>query len=190
MEIRVKPLSSDLASEFTDYLEGLSFNHEPHWAGCYCQFYHFDCTADVWQKRSGEQNKIDAIAAIEKGEMKGYLAYDGDKCIGWCNANKASRYARLMPYLEERTKDRKVGVVICFVIHEDYRKQGVARRLLKEAIMGFRKNGFEEIIALPMISLEETDPEKRYRGTMNMYIEAGFKLIEKQQDIHIMSCML
>ena len=82
--------------------------------------------------------------------MKGYLVFHEDKCIGWCNANEAGHFIRLEEKMKPIIKDQKVGCVICFVVHPQYRKQGVARMLLERAVKDFKLEGFEAVLALPL----------------------------------------
>jgi len=56
--------------------------------------------------------------------------------------------------------------------------------LLKQAIADFKSQGFEAVIALPIENKNE--PEKLYRGTLNMYKENGFKEVEKDGNMSIM----
>lgn len=184
MNYVIKPLSPELAMVYADYLENLDFGHSPHWSTCYCRFYHTNCSQSRWQARTGEENRREAIEQINMGNMKGYLAFDGDKCIGWCNANNIREYIRLEDEINHIIKDKKVGCTICFVIHPQYRNQGVARLLLKQAIADFRDQGFNGVLALPVD--DGGEPEKRYRGTVNMYLEFGFKVIEKDDNVNIM----
>ena len=184
MSYTIKPLRPDLATTFSDYLSNLNFGHEPHWATCFCRFYHTNCSGEQWQERTGDHNRLEAIDQIRIGKMKGYLAFDGDKCIGWCNANDASQYIRLKQDIKHIIEGKKVGCVICFVIHKDYRKQGVARLLLKQAVEDFRKEGYDHVLALPVENLD--NPEKLYRGTLNMYKELGFKEIERHDSVSVM----
>ncbi|MFZ5967338.1 MAG: GNAT family N-acetyltransferase [Bacillota bacterium] len=184
MKYTIKPLSSELATTFTEYLEALDFGHATHWATCFCRFYHTNCSYEQWQNRTGAENRAEAIEQIKAGNMKGYLAFDGDKCIGWCNANNVSQYIRLQEDIKHIINDQKVGCVICFVIHQEYRKQGVARLLLKQAVEDFRSQCFDAVLAIPVEIKDE--PEKLYRGTMNMYRELGFKEIEKRDNVSIM----
>jgi GNAT superfamily N-acetyltransferase len=184
MNYVVKPLGPELGETFIEYLENLDFHHAPHWATCYCRFYHTNCSFEQWQSRTGVENKLDAIEQIGKGKMKGYLAFDNNKCIGWCNANAADQYIRLEEDLKHLIKDKKVGCVICFVIHPEYRRQGVARLLLKHAVEDFRAHGYDAILALPIIVKDEH--EKLYRGTFNMYKEFGFEEIEKHDNVSVM----
>lgn len=184
MKYSVKPLSSELSTTFTEYLGNMDFGHAPHWATCYCRFYHTNCSSEEWQRRTGMENSREAIEEIEAGNMKGYLAFDGEKCIGWCNANDAGKYIRLENYINNIVKNQRVGCVICFVIHPEYRKQGVARLLLKQAVEDFKTQGFDGVLAIPVEMSD--DPQKLYRGTMNMYRELGFEIIEQKDNASIM----
>ncbi len=184
MNYMVKQLSPELTPTFTEYLSTLDFNHAPHWSTCFCRYYHTNCSMEQWQKRTGEENCAEAIEQVKAGNMKGYLAFDGEKCIGWCNANNVRQYIRLEDDLSHIVKDNKVGCVICFVIHPEYRKQGVARLLLKQAVEDFKAQGFDAVLSIPVEIKEE--PEKLYRGTLNMYKELGFELIEH----HEKSCVM
>jgi GNAT superfamily N-acetyltransferase len=184
MNITIKALGPALAQTFADYLGKLSFEHEPHWATCFCRYYHCTCSAEEWMARSGEMNRAEAIEAITRGDMRGYLAFEGEKCIGWCNANDTDRFIRLKEDLAPWANGRKTGCVICFVIHPDHRGKGIARRLLQRAVEDFKKQGYDAILALPVHRTEQL--ERRYRGTYNMYIEQGFEEAERDGATSVM----
>lgn len=184
MNYIIKPLKPELAAVFTEYLGNLGFDHAPHWSTCFCRYYHLNCSQEEWQNRSGLENREEAEKEIKDGKMKGFLAYDKDKCIGWCNANDARQYIRLEDEMAPIIKDKKVGCVICFVIHPEYRKRGVARLLLKKAIEEFKIEGYDAILALPIDI--KGNPQKLYRGTLNMFNEFGFKEIEKHDNLRVM----
>lgn len=184
MNYTVKPLNLELAETFVNYLEGLDFNHEPHWSTCFCMFYYTNCSSEEWRNRTGAKNREDAIEQIKNGTMKGYLAFDKDKCIGWCNANDVKKLVRIEKDLEHIIKDKKVGCTICFVIHPEYRGQGVARLLLKKAVQDFKDQRFDAVIAIPVDN--KANPERQYRGTMNMYREFGFEEVEKEGNTSVM----
>jgi len=184
MNYRIEPLNKELAATFVEYLESVDFSNTPHWSTCFCRFYHSNCSYDQWSKRTGAENRNEAIEQINAGNMKGYLAFDQDKCIGWCNANDIKQYLRIDDELKFYTKGCNVGCIICFVIHPEYRKQGVARLLLKKAIEDFKSQSFDAVIAIPIENRNE--PEKLYRGTLNMYNENNFKEIDKLDETSVM----
>ncbi len=184
MSYTVQVIQPKDAEAFVQYMESVSFSHAPHWAGCYCRFYH--CEEMIWDQRTAEQNRAEALETIGAGTMKGYLAYDGNRVIGWCNANELNAYTLLKPTLLPIVGDGKIGIVICFLIHKDYHNQGVARMLLDAAIPGFRNEGYDAVIALPV----DTDvPEMRYRGTKHMYEERGF-VSEEHEEISLVRLAL
>lgn len=183
MQYTVKPLTPELAQTFLTYFDQVDFCHAPDWATCYCRFYHTDCPGTEWEARTGEQNRAEALQEINSGNMKGYLAFDGKRCIGWCNANDIRAYARLFEEMEPYAQGKKTGCLVCYVIDPSYRNQGVARSLLKAAAEGFQRDGFDAVLAMPV---ERQKDVRRYRGTFNMYRELGFVEIARDGDVVIM----
>lgn len=173
MSIEIRPLTPGLAQTFADYMSGDMFAHSPNWSGCFCRFYHTEFDMDTWIARAPSTNRTDALAAIKAGEMKGYLAFDGDKCVGWCNANSLSSYKRMKSSWPEGEDPVNLGATLCFVIHPDYRGQGLAKKMLSTAVEGFKNAGYKGVFAFPVKS--ESEPMKNYRGTPNMYFELGYK---------------
>ena len=183
MNLTIRPLGPDDAERYVQYLNHLDFHHAPDWSGCYCRYYHTTCTNEAWAKRSADENKAEALAAIQDGSMKGFLAFDGDQVIGWLNANQVEAYPRLRPFIEPYLNNEKAGCVVCFVIHPEYRKQGVASALLKAAVDQFKKDGYDFVVAAPFENKEE--PEKAYRGSISMYLKTGFTVIDSRDNMAI-----
>ena len=65
-DLKIKPLSPDMAEQFTSYLSEMDFSHADHWRFCYCQYYHLECSGEEWRERTAEQNK--ALAEERKGD--------------------------------------------------------------------------------------------------------------------------
>ncbi|MBU1141689.1 MAG: GNAT family N-acetyltransferase [Firmicutes bacterium] len=180
----IKKLTPDLIQIFTDYLENISFGHAPHWSTCYCHYYHNQLGNDEWFKRSGEQNKTATIQAINEGLMTGFLAFDNNQCIGWLNGNQTIYYPRLEHLLKPIVQDRKVAMTICFIVHPDFRNKGVARKLLSYAIEYYRDQGFDGMIATP-VDMNQMK-ELNYHGTLGMYQEQEYELLEIIGNTHLM----
>ncbi|MDI6453331.1 GNAT family N-acetyltransferase [Peloplasma aerotolerans] len=173
---RIKKLTPELIDTYTSFFDGLSFDHEPHWKSCYCHFFQSEGTTEAWIKRTGDDNKLSAIRNIYEGMMTGFLAFEDEKCIGWVNANDVKYYKRLEEELKDFIKDKKIASTICYVIHPDYRNQGVARKLLAHAIDYFKHEGYQGMIAFP--SERTMDKERHYHGTMNMYLEHNYEEVD------------
>jgi GNAT superfamily N-acetyltransferase len=130
MNHNIEALNPKNALEYLEYLDKMDFHHAPEWAGCFCRYYHNDCSDALWQKRSAAENKAEALKAIQQGTMKGYLAFDHKKVIGWINANHVAAYPRLSSFIEPYVTSKQMGCVVCFVIHPQYRNQGIARQIV------------------------------------------------------------
>lgn len=181
-DLVIKPLSPDMASMFTNYLSEIDFSHAEHWQFCYCQYYHVHCTSEVWRKRTSEQNKALAEKNIESGLMQGLVALDGDQMVGWLNVNDVNRYALLQDDAELHQFNGRSAMVVCFVIHPDYRGKGLASRMLKTAVEESRQQGFDRLIGRPFIW--SAHPERQYHGVPKMYEDLGFKEISQVNGVH------
>ena len=184
MQLSIRPLSPALARTFCDFLSGLDFAATPHWASCFCRYYHLTCTQQEWMSRTLEQNRAEALREIEAGNMRGYLAFDQETCVGWCNASNLQDLPRLQEDTAELCRGKRVGCTICYVIHPNYRGSGVARQLLSRAISDFRAEGYDAMLALPYEA--ENAQQKRYRGTLHMYQEAGYQELSSEGPLHVM----
>ena len=145
-DVTIKRLSPDMANQFTSYFSEMDFSHAEHWHFCYCQYYHVDCSSAVWRQRTAEQNKALAVINIESGLMRGLVALDGEQMVGWVNVNDINNYALLKKDEELRKFPGRSAMVVCFVIHPNYRGKGLAKNLLAETVEINRKDGFARII--------------------------------------------
>ena len=177
MTIEIKPLSPDLAETFTSYVNNLDFQHAPHWQFCYCQYYHVNCSSEEWRARTDQQNQQLAQENIRQGVMHGFMAFDGDKPVGWINANEWRNYALIENDPEMLEFEGKSGAIVCFLIHPEYRNQGLAKKLLETAINDFRKQGFDRVVGRPF--LWSAHPERQYHGIPSMYEALGFEKVSE-----------
>lgn len=172
MTIEIKPLSPDLAETFTSYVSNMDFQHAPHWQFCNCQYYHVKCSSEEWRARSAEQNQQLAVQNIRNGVMHGFMAFEGDKPVGWINANDWQNYALLEGDPELLSFEGKTGAIVCFLIHPDYRNQGLSTKLLETAVEDFRKQDFDRVVGRPF--LWSAHPERQYHGVPGIYEALGF----------------
>lgn len=184
-KIQIKALSPALAQTYVDYLGGINFDHAPHWASCFCRYYHLECSSEEWASRTAETNQSEALSQIDQGQMHGFLAFDGDQCIGWCNANDTSSYKRLKNEFSPFIENKKAAAIMCFVIHPDYRGQGVAKALIRAAIDHFSALSYDRILALPFELKEE--PTKMYRGSKEMFGQFGFEVLDTFGEVTVMA---
>ena len=125
--VDIQPLSSASIPDYLDYFDNRAFEDNPEWQYCYCHARY----ADPRKSYTEEENRSAVIQLIQQGVFHGYLAYQDNKPIGWCNA--APRV--MIPSLQNIPGDNidQVGSVVCFVIAKPFRHQGVASQLLAAA---------------------------------------------------------
>jgi GNAT superfamily N-acetyltransferase len=169
--IRIEPLSPAGLPDYLRFFDRDAFADNPDWASCYCMFFHFDGTGEDWERATGDENRAAKARLIKAGTARGYLAYDGERPVGWVNA--APR--RLLPKLDSFAPIDDadgVGDIVCFVVASDYRRQGVSSALLEEACRGFASDGLAIAEAFPPKHAE--GDADQYRGPLSLYVGAGF----------------
>jgi ribosomal protein S18 acetylase RimI-like enzyme len=197
--ITIRALSPALADdflEFFDHQRGPAFADNPEWANCYCQFYHTPQTVD-WAARSGDDNRAAMAGRMAAAEMEGFLAYAGGAddrgaaVVGWLNAQPRNKLPhcfgrmRLVPTLLE-VPDFKAAQIVCFVIHPQWRRRGVARALLDAACASLARRGIEMIEAYPFKAGASEAPADHYHGPLPLFIEAGFGIVREEPTMTVM----
>ena len=151
---------------FLDLFENRAFSSKPEWSGCYCQFYLDDPNSTKPDDLTSERNRDTACSRVRSGQMTGYVAYLGESCVGWCAAGSANNYPAFPKV------SNSLARVLCFVIDENHRGQGISTELLNFAVKDLEAQGFERIEAAP--SAQSEDQAGNYHGPLSMYLNAGF----------------
>lgn len=93
MNIEIRPLTKDLQDVYLFFFDNIIHKENPEWSKCYCNDFHFlgdveTCTRDT--------SRTLIINRIKENELQGYLVFENDNPIGWCNANNRLNYQRLL----------------------------------------------------------------------------------------------
>ena len=154
---------------------------------CHCQYWHFTGDKNAWLDRlfhAPEQNRAAFLAGLAEGddELKGVVALKDGQAVGWLKLSPALRVQKLyeqrlykgLPCLNgQREGTLTVG---CLLVDEDFRRQGVARALVRHAIDLARRSGAHAIEAFPRRS-EFAGPAELWTGPPNVFLELGFRII-------------
>src|SRR5215475_14443511 len=62
---------------------------------CYCVAW-WTPTWQGWGERTAEQNRALREQLCDRGEYDGYLLYQGDQPVGWCQAGQRDRLRKLV----------------------------------------------------------------------------------------------
>jgi ribosomal protein S18 acetylase RimI-like enzyme len=117
--------------------------------------------------------------------MNGFLVYSENHPIGWCNINLRDNFAKeLYDYDSQDSKEKKIAGIVCFLIGHTYRKQGIARKLLKYAISHYTDKGYDIIESYPRVG--ELSDAHSYRGPVSLYESEGFTVYKELKDLYVM----
>ncbi|MBD5526960.1 MAG: GNAT family N-acetyltransferase [Lachnospiraceae bacterium] len=199
MNLTIKPLTKSTMADFFDFFDNRAFSDGSPYAPCYCNCFHL--TADEVRIGISERSETlgggfeglrlalreSAEQLINEGVMHGYLAYEDDLAIGWCNANDQQNYIRVGSFDPGKCQEEdycissgekgKVKSLVCFEIAPGYRGKGIAKALLQRVCEDARAEGYEWIEVYP----QETDAYSAFdfTGPVEMYKNTGFEEVRR-----------
>jgi ribosomal protein S18 acetylase RimI-like enzyme len=80
--------------------------------------------------------------------------------------------------------DDKVCSIVCFLIHPDYRRQGIAQKILERIIKDYSNKDFDYIEAYPRKG--ELSSEGNFKGPLELYKRYDFKINKEYDDYYVM----
>lgn len=115
------------------------------------------------------------MGLIADGTMRGWLAVQRGRAIGWLNAGRKAGYAAFRDDDVPGKPGEETGMITCFLVAPSARGQGVARALLERAIAGFREDGLQWAEAKPARNAD--GPARNYHGPLKLYIDMKFAIV-------------
>jgi len=178
MKVQIRPLSPERAEDFFQFFDHVAFSDHPEWGcGCYCCFFHAT-DADAWEKRTDEENRAEARAMILAGTMRGLLAYDRQKPIGWCHYDQLKNLPGTKLFRAGlATDDPESAAIVCFTVAQGWRGQGVATKLLEAALADLKAQGVKRVEAYPVTA--DDSQEHNYPGPLALYLKLGFTVVKE-----------
>ena len=171
-DVRIGPLTAARATDYLHYFDRTAFSDNAAWRGCYCAFHYHDATTGEWEARTGACNRRAMSDLIASGRAEGFLAYDGDDVVGWCNAAPKTLFPQLRR-LPGNAQD--TAFVPCFVVAPGRRRQGIARRLLEAACDSLRQRGFTRLLGKPVRGAASA--AENHAGPLSLFLGAGFRVM-------------
>jgi GNAT superfamily N-acetyltransferase len=176
--LEMHPLSPSRVDDFMSFFDSDAFTDNPKWSSCYCQCFYEDHSKLRWSERTATQNRDCALRRIAREEMRGILAYEDGKVVGWCNAAPRSLLHALDN--EPVSDSAQTGTILCFLVAPEARGRGVATALLHRACETLRLQGLTYIEANPRPSA--TGSAENHFGPLSMYLAAGFSIRRTDAD--------
>lgn len=192
--IVILPLTSELNADYLDFFDNRAFTDDNPNGPCYCTSPNQD--EEQIQKMISEFKSFGvketlrkyAVEMLGKNRIHGYLAYDGDQSIGWCNAADIESYAGFVPAFARNITCGKTISIVCFEIAPAYRRMGIASAFIDRICSDAKSKGYVAVEGYPALSDQEN--EYHYQGSSNLYQKAGFMEVAREKGQAVMRKML
>ena len=192
--ITIKHLSPELNKDYLDFFDNRAFTDGNPNGPCYCTSPNQD-EETIKQmvgefKTYGVKKTLRKYAAemLDKNLIQGYLAYDGELAVGWCNAADIKSYAGFVPEFARKNTCGKTISIVCFEIAPEYRGMGIASAFIEQVCRDAGSNGYAAVEGYSIVSDKRNDYD--YQGPMGLFIKAGFVEVMRENDQVIMRKML
>ena len=186
MNIQIRKLTPALTEDYLYYFDHVAFQDHEEWAHCYCLESHLSRkeNEDSWGDKERRSKK--ARELIAQGVMQGYLVYDDEAVVGWCNAGDKTTYRPIMKNSEYETVkvgEGEIKCVYCYEIAPGYRGKGIAHLLLDRILQDAKEEGFSYVEGYPFT---DRSFEYQYHGPIPLYEKHGFQMIAERDEFCIM----
>lgn len=186
MRIEIRKLTPDLAEEYVHFFDVTPHDVEIDEQKCYCVIWRSDDSytgnGDHWFP-TREERRERALQFVRSGSLQGYLAYQGDRIVGWCNATDKCRlgiqHLRSFWTIEDYPADVRVKSIFCFVIAPDMRRKGIATQLVERVCKDAAAEGYDYVEAYANREFSEEDHD--FRGPLAMYLKCGFSIYAERE---------
>jgi GNAT superfamily N-acetyltransferase len=169
-ELDVRPLTPERWPDLEDL-----FGPNGAIAGCWCMYWR-----TAGRDPYGSENRAAFHSRVSADPPPGLLAYADDRAVGWVQVGRREEFLRI-----ERSRhlgpidDVPVWSVNCFYIRRGYRKRGIARALLDEAIAFAAGHGAATLEAYP-VDRPAAGTGEIYTGVPSMFAAAGFTEVARR----------
>jgi len=191
--ITIKTLTPELIASYLDFFDNQAFGEGDSNGPCYCTC-PMQTSEEIDQMVSefgGDPKgtiRRHAVSMLSKGNIHGYLAYDGDSAVGWCNCGDLNGYVKnRYQYVPEFARDNTTGKimsVVCFSIAPEYRSKGVSTSLLERVIADARVEGFEAVEGYAHLQIGRGDFD--FKGPTRLFEKFGFVPVVEQDGVVVM----
>jgi len=169
-DFTTRPLDAETWPDFAELVEA----HNGVWGGCWCMGFH--PKGPGWGK-SAALNRAEKEERVRNGAAHAALAYDGVRCVGWCQFGVPDELPRIKnrKAYEEGLSELPDWRITCFFVGRGLRGQGVAAAALAGALKEIERLGGGTVESYP----DEVDGRKSasflHNGTVAMFEQQGFE---------------
>ena len=192
--ITIKPLTSELNADYLDFFDNRAFSDNNPNGPCYCTSPNQD-EENIKQmigefKGFGVKETVRkyAVKMLHENKIQGYLAYDGELSIGWCNAADMNSYSGFVPEFAKENACGKTISIVCFEIAPAYRGMGIASAFIDRICNDAKSKGYVAVEGYAKLSDKRNDFD--YQGPLRLYQKAGFAEVARKSGQVVMRKVL
>lgn len=182
--ITIKQLTTELNNDYLDFFDNRAFTDDNPNGPCYCTSPNQD-EESIKQMisefmRFGVKDTVRkyAVEMLYKNMIHGYLAYDGETSIGWCNAADMESYVGFVPEFARQNVCGKTFSIVCFEIAPGYRGKGVASAFINRVCQDAKSKGYAAVEGYAKVSDQRNEFD--YQGPIRLYQKAGFVEVARE----------
>ena len=183
--IVIRPLTSELNADYLDFFDHRAFTDDNPNGPCYCT----SPNQDEEQIRKmvsefklfGVKETLRKYAAemLDRNMIHGYLAYDEDQSIGWCNAADIENYVGFVPSFARNITCGKTISIVCFEIAPEYRGMGIASAFINRVCTDAKAKGYAAVEGYARLFDQRNDFD--FQGPYHLYQKAGFTEVAREK---------
>ena len=193
-KIIIKPLTTKSSADYLDFFDNRAFTDNNPNGPCYCTSPNQDEESIQKMvsefKTYGVKNTIRkyAVEMLNNNKIHGYLAYDGNLSVGWCNAADIESYSGFVPDFARNNTCGKTVSIVCFEIAPEYRGKGIASAFIDRVCNDAKSKGYIAVEGYAKLSDERDDFD--YQGPVRLYQKAGFTEVARENGQVVMRKVL
>ena len=188
--IVIRPLTPELNADYLDFFDHRAFTDDNPNGPCYCTSPNQD--QEQIEKMVSEFKSFGvketlrryASEMLDRNMIHGYLAYDGDLSIGWCNAADRDSYAGFVPDFVRDISCGKTISIVCFEIAPEYRGMGIASAFIDRVCTDAGSKGYAAVEGYATLPDQRNDLD--YHGPYHLYQKAGFTEVARENGQAVM----
>lgn len=194
MNITIRRLDRKLTNQYLDFFDNRAFSDGNPNGPCYCtspnQTQDEIKTMVIEFKKNGVKDIVRkyAVKMLNQGKIHGYLAFDGDTSIGWCNAADIETYTGFVPDFARQITCGKTVAIVCFEIAPGYRGKGIASALINRVCDDAKKAGYIAVEGYAQV--KDLRDEFDFTGPVRLFSKAGFNEVARQNGQIVMRKVL
>lgn len=171
MSWQTHPVTPD---RFEDFADVVNRNRNPK--HCWCLSHRLP-QAEITELGNGDREQA-MRRLCEQENPPGVVSYSDGVPVGWCSIGPRAEITRLVRSTLIRPIDEvPVWSIICVVVRPGHRRQGVAVRMLQDAVEYASSRGAPAVEAYPVDPPGRMDLTMAFVGTRSMFEQVGFEVV-------------